>query len=229
MRRVILHGWEKARGYGFTAECCVRSYIEFMCLLGGGFDRDVLLPWAAEILNEKCCSDQVARGDRLYYRMWEYIDHIARDYRNDNGQPTTARFMEDLKRLRHNDTRLLSPATMPGFIRSVEDNLRRLFPAKYAYVGEDRVRVAITLAIDCAKTYGITSERGATLFTSMRFVLGAGFNQDLLIPWAEAALKDPAIPDQHIRIDKLYSEGVGFLRRWWDLSSASGDLRNVLG
>src|SRR5260370_29920990 len=57
MRRVIRHGWKKANSYDLTAECCVRSYIELMCLLGGGFDVDTLLPWAAEILNDKFSSD----------------------------------------------------------------------------------------------------------------------------------------------------------------------------
>src|SRR5947207_15760661 len=76
MRRVIRHGWKKANSYNLTAECCVRSYIEFMCMLGGGFDIDILLPWAAEILNDKSSSDQIARGDRLYHQTWDYIDHV---------------------------------------------------------------------------------------------------------------------------------------------------------
>ena len=94
MRRVIRHGWQKANSYDLTAECCARSYIEFMCLLGGAFDTDVLLPWAAEILNDKSTPDQVARRDRLYHKTWEYIDHVARDYRDAAGNPTTARFMD---------------------------------------------------------------------------------------------------------------------------------------
>lgn len=40
MRRVIQQGWQKAKSYDLTAECCVRSYIELMCLLGSGFDTD---------------------------------------------------------------------------------------------------------------------------------------------------------------------------------------------
>src|SRR6266498_1125429 len=58
MRRVIQHGWMKAKSYDLTAECCARSYIEFMCLLGSGFDTDPLMPWAAEILNDRTTSDQ---------------------------------------------------------------------------------------------------------------------------------------------------------------------------
>lgn len=229
MRLVIRYGWEKASSYGFTAECCVRSYIEFMCLLGGGFDKDVVLPWASEILNDTSSSDQVARADRLYYRMWEYIDHIAHDYRDPEGRPTTARFMSDLKELRHADEESPGPDAMQEFLNLIELRMKRLFPAKFSYVGAERVRRAVAESVQSANRYGITSKRGATLFTGMRFVLGGGFDEDLLLPWASAALTDRKTHDQYKRVDRLYADGVAFLRRWWDLSSASGDQRNVLG
>ena len=229
MRRVIRYGWQKANSYELTAECCVRSYIEFMCLLGGGLDTDILLPWAAEILNDKSTPDQVARGDRLYHKTWDYIDHIAHDYRDAAGQPTTARFMDDLRQLRHGGDETVSLAGMPQFLQSLEMRLQRLFPAKCAYVGEENVRRAVANGVVSARVYGITTERGAILFTAMRFVLGGGFDQDLLLPWASATLNDPALPDQYKRADRLYAEGMSFLRRWWGLSSARGDVRNVLG
>jgi len=226
-RRVIRHGWEKAKSYDLTAECCVRSYIEFMFLLGGGFDSDILLPWAAEILNDKSPRDEVARADRLYHKIWHYIDHIALDYRDANGQPTTERFMGDLKQLRNGDE-TLTPAGMPQFLESLEMRFHRLFPAKCDYVGRENVRQAVSNGVESAKGYGITIERGITLFTAMRFILGGGFDQDLLLPWASTILTDQRIPDQFKRVDKLYAEGVGCLRRWWDLSSAAGDVKGVL-
>jgi len=229
VRRVIRHGWQKANSYDLTAECCVRSYIEFMCLLGGGFDTDILLPWAAEILNDKSSSDQVARGDRLYHRTWDYIDHIARDYRDAAGRPTTARFMDDLRGLRDGGEETVLPAALPRFLTLLEMRFQRLFPAKCAYVGEARVRQAVAAGVKEASGYGIMTERGATLFTAMKFVLGGGFDTDLLLPWASATLNDRSVTNQRSRVDKLYRESVAFLRRWWDLSSGTEDPRNVLG
>jgi hypothetical protein len=222
MRRVIGHGWQKANSYGLTSECCVRSYIEFMCLLGGGFDSDILLPWAAEILNGGSSSGQVARGDRLYNKTWDYIDRIANDYRDASGQPTTARFMPDLRQLRYGNDEIVTAAAMPQFLQSLHVRFQRLFPAKCDYVGHENVRKAVVAGVESAKTYGIGAERGTILFASMTFVLGGGFDQDLLLPWASATLRDPAIPDQYKRADKLYAEGVSFLGRWWDLSSRRG-------
>ena len=218
MRRVILYGWQKAKIYELTAECCVRSYIEFMCLLGGGFDSDILLPWAADILKDRS-SDQIVRGDQLYHRTWEYVDRVAKDYRDASGQPTTDRFMKDLRQIRHHADTLITPPAAPSFVESQWMRLQRLFPAKCEYAGQHRVRESIATGVDAAHSYGITTERGLILYTSMSFVLGGGFDDDPLLPWASAALRDPAIENEGQRVDRLYAQGVSFLRRWWKTSS----------
>ena len=216
MHRVIQHGWTKAKSYDLTPECCVRSYIEFMCLLGGGFDTDPLLPWAAEMLNDKSTSDQVARGDRLYDRAFEYIKHVIPDYRDAQGNPITARFVGELRQLKHEPDERPGPDSTLAFSRELKARLEGVFPAKCQYVGEERVRGLIATAIYRAAGYGITGERGVTLFAVLMFVLGMRFDQDLLLPWASATLNDESITDQKKKVDKLYVEGVGFLRRWWD-------------
>jgi hypothetical protein len=229
IRRAIRHGLQKASGYGLTAECCVRSYIESMLILGGEFDTDVPLPWAAEILSDRSSSDQVARGDRLYHGMWNYLDLVARDYRDLAGQPITSRFMNDLRELRHGADESITPESRSTFTSLTEMRLRRLFPAKCSYLEDAGLRKAVVMGTESAAAYGITSVRGVTLFTSMRFVLGGNFHRDLLLPWASATLNDAQIPDQHTRVDKLYAEGVKFLRRWWEISSQPGGLDYVLG
>jgi hypothetical protein len=227
MRRVIKRGWEKSKSYDLTAECCVRSYIDLMCILGGGFDSDTLLPWAVEILNDKSSTDQLARGDRLYHKAWDYVDHIAADYRDVSGRPTTARFLPDLRELRYGNDEVITDSGMPQFLKSLQLRFKRLFPAKCDYVGDGNLSKVVLTGVESANTYGITAERGAILFVSMRFILGSGFDKDLLLPWASAALLDRAIPDQYKRVDKLYADGVSFLRQWWNSSSGKED--HVLG
>lgn len=218
MRRVIQYGWMKAQSYDLTAECCVRSYIEFMCLLGGHFDTDPLLPWAAEILNDKTESDQVVRGDCLYDSVWRYIDHIIPDFRDASGNPRTARFIPELRKLRSEPDAELTPESIDRFSASVVQWIESVFPAKYRYVGDDAVARLVSGSIDAANRYGLVHQRGATLFVVLAFVLGAGFDKDLLLPWASAALNDPTISDQSQRVAKLYSDGTHFLRRWWDMA-----------
>ena len=217
MRRVIQQGWQKAQSYDLTAECCVRSYIEFMCRLGSGFDADPLLPWAAEILNDKTVSDQIERGDRLYDKAWDYIDHISQDYRDTTGKPTTARFMGEIRSLRHGREDVLTQSTYPTFANDLAWRIKNFFPAKCHYVGEQQVQNLIPRGVRSARTYGITTDRGITLFTMLMFVLGNGFANDLLLPWAKTTLNDKGITNEIDRVDRLYAEGVGFLKRWWDL------------
>lgn len=216
MRRVIQHGWTKAKSYDLTPECCVRSYIEFMCLLGSAFDVDPLLPWAAEILNDRSMSDPVARGDRLYDRAYEYISHLIPDYRDATGKPITSRFVVELRLVRQEPDESLTLAEIPDLSSQLLARLQSVFRAKCQYVGDQRICGIISTAIDKAAVYGIIGKRGVTLFTVLMFVLGRGFDNDLLLPWASATLNDETITEQKKRVDKLYMEGVGFLRRWWD-------------
>ncbi|HXM40647.1 MAG TPA: hypothetical protein VN924_05310 [Bryobacteraceae bacterium] len=227
MRRVIRHGWKKAEIHDLTDARCVRSYIEFMCQLGSGFDSDILLPWAAETLNDRSAI-QITRADRLYHRVWDYVDHIARDYRDAEGIPTTQRFVPQLRQVRRDSSEHLDQANAARFCETLGQRLTRSLPEKCAYVGAENLRRAITEAVESARTYGITVIRGATLFAVMRFVLGAEFDRDPLIPWASSVLLDKTITDQFKRVDKLYAAGVSFLGRWWDLSFKTGEPRNVL-
>jgi hypothetical protein len=216
MRRVVQLGWQKAKSYDLTAECCVRSYIEFMCLLGSEFATDPLLPWAATILNDQVTLSQVERGDRLYDQVWDYVAHIAQDYRDTTGKPTTARFMDEIRNLRRKRDDVVTQNTYPNFARDLAWRIQSLFPAKCRYVGEHRVQSLFPRGVRLARSYGITSDRGITLLTVLMFVLGSGFTNDPLLPWAKATLNDRRIVTEIDRVDRLYAEGIGFLNRWWN-------------
>jgi hypothetical protein len=223
VRLVIRRGWQKAGHYRLTGERCARSYVEFMCLLGSGFDTDLLLPWASEILNDRATSSALARADRLYARVWDYIGHVAMDYRDATGRPTTARFVEELRTLRRESLQSLSNHAFPEFTHSLAHRLERIFPAKYGYVGPDRVYRLISHARARARRYGVTSERGVTVFTGEMFVLGGGFDVDPLLPWASRALNDARITDPAKRVDYLLSASVTALRQWWDSADRPED------
>jgi hypothetical protein len=217
MRLVIQHGWAKARRHDLVAECCVRTIIELMCVLGSGFDADPMLPWVDDVLANRSPGDDVVRGDRLYESAWRYVDAIVPDYRDEQGQPSTARFVGELHQLRQLPSVSVAPAADPALLQSMCARIQRVFPAKCAFVGPELVPRAIALGIQAAGGHGITSERGLTSFVGMRFVLGAAFDRDLLLPWASDALRDdPAVPDPNDRADRLFAAGVSFLRRWWD-------------
>lgn len=223
MRQVIRVGRKKAAYYNLTTECCVRSYIEFICLLGSGFDTDPLMPWAARILNDKATFDEVKRGDRLYDQVWDYIDYISTDYRDTAGEPITERFVEEIKGLRKGCGEELTKNNYQEFAENLGCRIKTFFPAKYRYVGENRVHSLINQGYRSAGDYGISTKHGITLYTVYMFVLGSGFDDDPLLPWANATLNDAGLSNQAEKINRLYAEGVQFLRRWWDSAPEKED------
>ena len=222
MGAVIRRGLERANHHGLTPECGVRSYVEFMCLLGSGFDADPLLPWAAEILNDQVAGDPVERGDRLYDRAWQYLDHVSADFQDWTGQAANNRFVADLRPLRDERHNPLTPATVPAFSALLEQRLVRLFPAKCNYVGMTALQEHIRRGIGRAFHHGITGEKGVILVTLLMFLVGDGFDNDPLLPWVSATLADPHLTRQEEKVDQLFGEGVAFLRRWWDLAESQG-------
>lgn len=222
LRRVIRLGLQKAKSHDLTAECCVRAYIESMCLLGSGFDTDPLLPWAAAILNDKSAFGQVERGDRLHEQVWDYVDYVSQDYMDSSGQPAVAQLAGEIRGLRQGHDEILAEEKYPEFATQLAWRIENAFPAKCRYVGGKRIRDLIPRGVKSAWSYGITSERGITLFTVFLFVLGNGFADDPLLPWASAALNDKLIVSEVARTDRLYAEGVGFLKRWWEAAPKPG-------
>ena len=221
MRRVIRYGWSRANAYDLTPECCVRSYVDLMCVLGSHFDQDVLLPWAGAILNDRRHVDPIARGDALYDAAWDYIGEIGKDYRNRDGTPSTARFVYELKELREESDTVLTAQAIPQLARDLEARLHRVFAAKCARVGARAVQQTIVNAIAGAREHGIQGRRGVIVYATLLFVLGAGFARDPLLPWAFAALND-AEPAEVKKVDKLFLAAVNFLRQWWGPMADSG-------
>lgn len=217
MRLVIRDGWKRARRHGMTEVRCVRAYIDLMCLLGSGFGDDVLLPWASAILNARDGSTQVSRADRLYKQAWTYIGEVAKDYRDDKGEPITARFIDEIRALRQESQEGLAEEKVVEFARDLAHRLERVFPAKYHYVGEWAARAMIARAIARARRYNIRSRRGLTLFSAQMFVLGGGFDKDLLLPWVSGTLRDTPHTEPNEKVDRLLIESVSSLRTWWDL------------
>ncbi len=220
-REIIQYGWERAKSYRLTSERSVRIYIQLVLMLGSGFDADPQIPWAAEILNDESGPDETERIDRLHDKAWDYADHVALDYGEAEGDVDSSRFVEKIRQIRRERNEILLSSDVPEFYKRMILEIKQTFPKKCAYIGELALRRLIQHAIETAKSYGITTERGVVLFSSMMFVLGSGFDTDPRLPWASAILNDSAIADQSKRVDQLLAGAVECLKRWWACSQGS--------
>ena len=203
IRKVILCAVERAESYGLITEREVCLYINLVFLLGGNFDADPQLPWASAILNNETITDSTERIDSLHDMAMEYLDQVAGAENEYLGKA--------LLKIREIPVDDFSQTPTPNADDIAAVQLQKIWPAKCQQMGKSTLRKLIRSAIESAKVYNITSERGIVLFSGLMFMLGSGFDKDPQFPWAHKVLNDKSITDQKIRIDRLYKEAMAFL------------------
>lgn len=215
IRKAIRFGMARAQDHGFTTERNLRLYIEKIFMLGSGFDSDPQFPWAAEILGDHTSLSDDRRMDRLSDTAWDYVNHVIPDYSEGEGNGKCGRLIDQLRKIRCEPDDVLAPGAVAQFSEDVAFRLGWVFPSKSSYVGEPCIERLIARAIRSANSYGITTQRGVLVFVVMMFVLGSGFDDDPLVPWASVTLNDPDITGESQRVERLFAGAVACLKRWW--------------
>jgi hypothetical protein len=90
--------------------------------------------------------------------------------------------------------------------------LRRNYPEKFRYVGNEPLRLLIAGAAESAGTYAAATDKGLGLFAALAFILGHRFASDPQFPWIEATLKDERVADANKRVERLYSKMMTYLQ-----------------
>ncbi|MBN1843972.1 MAG: hypothetical protein JW883_17055 [Deltaproteobacteria bacterium] len=205
-RNVIRQGFERAKSYGLTTERNVSLYINLMFMLGSGFDTDLQLPWAAEVLTDETILDETERIDRLSDRATQYLDYVA----GGNNEHIDAALLK----MRQERIEALPESDAGNFENHMVKLLNKIFPQKCEYMGKNCVRQLIQRGIESATNHGITIQRGFVIYIGMMFMLGSGFATDPQFPWVAEILKDKDIEDQNKRVDRLYEGAMAYLERW---------------
>jgi hypothetical protein len=187
VREFVRRGRKRAEEYHFVHERSVRLFISLLLMIGNGFDRDPQLPWAREILEEKSSTNETERIDRLYGKAMEYFDAIAGIHDEKLDEPIT--------RIRGGQVGFLPPPDSSEFHQRMEAWLNSLSHEKCQFVGDACLRRLIHQGIQMANGYGITNGRGVAIYVSCMFILGSGFDEDLLFAWAAEILRDKALSE----------------------------------
>lgn len=206
IRKVILYAIDRTESYGLVTERDVCLYINLVFLLGSNFDIDPQLPWAAAILNDETITDSVVRIDSLYDKAMQYLDRAAGVENEYLGIA--------LLRIREISVEDFAQSPTPNAGGIAAAQLQKIWPRKCQELSETALRRLIRDAIESAKPYNITTERGVVLYTTLMFLLGSGFDKDPQFPWATAVLNDESIPDESTRVDRLYKEAMAFMEKW---------------
>lgn len=205
IRRVIQYGVEQAEKYGFTTERDVCLYINTMIMLGSNFDTDLQLPWAAEILDDESITESITRVDLLSDKTLEYLNRVA--------GANEGYYKRALLSVREVPIQDFSQSVTSSVEPRITGQLQKIWPNKYEDLGEQAVRRLIRHALESAKEYKISSDRGIMVYAGLMFMLGGGFDSDPQFPWAAGVLNDESITNEPAKVDRLYKEAMAFLEK----------------
>lgn len=199
MRAVVRLGMARARDHAFSVDQDVFAFVALTFMLGGLFDEDPQLPWAAEALNLSGSSEVRARV--LYARAMQHLDAVA--------GAMNERLIKALVRLRDAPLGLLDDVQPEALQDEILSVLARVYPEKVAAQGDDATRVVIAGAISLAADQGMALNSGSLLFAALALMCGAGFAHDPQVPWVAEILASDAAAD--IKLTQLYEEALDFI------------------
>lgn len=212
---VIRQGLALASAHGLSPESCVRCYTDAMCLFGSGFADDPLLPWASAVLNDPTtAADPFLRADRLHEQLWAWRDRVAPDAALWAGAGANTQVMDILRSLHVEGHAPLGPQDEPALLATGERMLLQLLPSRCLAAGPQALRQRLSQAASQAAGLGIRGRKGCLLVSLLSVGLGHAWADDPLLPWASAALRDPALGSEAQRVDRLFADGVACLRQW---------------
>jgi len=203
VQKLVGMGIQRALRHGYTAQREASLYINLMIILGCDFDRDPQIPWAAQQLDDERIRGRFRRIQRVHQSAIRYLEQTA----GGNNQ----HIVRSMIRLR--DYRLEEAPNSSGsrLAADLATLLARFCGEKSSYQGAEAMRQLITHAMSSAGTFGITSGRGLTVYTTLMFMLGSGFASDPMYPWAGPVLSDDLLPDESARVDQLHREAISYL------------------
>lgn len=213
-RTVVQYGCKKAQSYGFVTERNICLYLTLIPTLGGNFDTDLQLPWAATILADTAVLEPTLRIDRLTDQAMEFLDQTVG--KNDHY------LNRALLRVRNELSEMLADSSFPTLSAHALAMLNRLFPQKYRAVGEDLLRQLVTEGVRRAGTYGIAMRKGQLLFIGLMFMFGGGFDTDPQLPDLAEALHALDI-DAQAKVEKLHHRALDYVEKWVTWTTAESD------
>lgn len=164
-----------------------------MFMFGGHFDTDPQYTQITAALEE--IDEQAEKAGRIYEIVMAYLDEVA-------GKDKEKAFEAFRKMSKVNgDTEI--DWTQENVDYQIKNWLLKIYPQKYEWLGEEKIRRVIGKGNETARKYDVTAKRGKALFVALSFGLGHGFADDPLFPWIKATLQDERFDDANARAENL--------------------------
>jgi hypothetical protein len=163
LRAVVQSAIARADEYGFTSRGPVRLFLELMFLCGSAFDTDPQYEPAREFLTTP--GDQMHRAQQLHEWHNDYLRQVS--------GPGAVNVREALAALL-NFARTPLAIEPSQLTRELLREMKRIFPAKAAYVGESNLTAIVEESAAEAVQQGFEGVRATVLLAVLRFGCGHG-------------------------------------------------------
>lgn len=203
VQKLVSMGIQRALGHGYVAQREASLYINLMIILGCDFDLDPQIPWAARQIDDKGIHGRFRRIQKVHQSAVRYLDRAVGENNNH-----IVRAMIRLRDYQLTEAPRSSGSQLSGELAKL---LAWFYPEKYNCQGAEAMKQLIAHAGRSAETFGMTSSRGLTVYTSLAFMLGSGFASDPMYHWAGQVLLDERLPSESARVDELHREAIAYL------------------
>jgi hypothetical protein len=208
--KVVRAGHAEGLRQGLVTQGDIRQFVLLRLVLGSGFLRDPLLPWAVE------AAGALGEAGTLARLQAEAAEHL--ELANGADGRTALRAMLRATALSFEDAMLVEGDDASA---STLRLLRRLWPERFRMLPMERRGVFLQAAGQSARWAGMDSPGPAQLHAVLMFLLGAEYTTDPALPWAAEALaaSNGAAPLGRARA--LYDAGVAAVDRLRPLLTAA--------
>lgn len=196
--KLVNTGIDRAKGYGLTNRGPVTLFIEMMFLFGSFFDTDPQYPWAGDILSLFKTTDQMELANQLYLKTMDYLDNIAcLEHQQKTLERLNSTNLKELLKSKENSLEIV--------LNEMALYLRRIYPEKYEYSGENAIRNLAREAFNLSEYHLPSVDWGHTLFSVMSFLLGYKCFSDPQFSFIQKAFNNGDFEEQQIA-DLLFSK-----------------------
>jgi hypothetical protein len=203
-RKLVQLSIERAAGHGYFTREEVGLYCNLMLMLGAAFDTDPQIPWALEQANDASIEDTSRRIQRLFQSAVKYLSDC---FGSDGAYMARA-----LVRLRDYDLDAAPQREADDFDGDLLQTLERFLPQKFQTQGEEVTAALIQRGIVDAYEYGLESGPGVTVYITLMYMIGAGFDRDPIYPWAAAILNDKRLGEAE-KVDALHRSSIAYVNQ----------------
>lgn len=196
-------GVERAAAHGIDGGHAVARFFGLMVFFGSRFDSDTLLPWAEEILSRAELAGEV-RIDRLYARGRPELAAMA----GEQG----GRYKRALARARAVPFERY-PCRAAEARDHAEALVHEVFPQRLTRLPDGGLKRLVDRAQEIAQHHRLDPGAGTVLAAVLVALLGSGFPDDPLHPWAAEALRESE-HDVLARTKRLHDAALAALRAY---------------